>query len=647
MNLHHARTLTAILGFLLAASAGLARAQEAGLPLMLTGRIVFGFADYAEGHHSEGGPAVTLESDLIGYWRDPRILEYEFKPVITVGQIVPGTEMGNALTGFAAVGRILGGSQFPLYVSYSKSHSSTSETGNGNFLNQGVLTGVQIGTTNTVLDANWMLRFRHLPVVTLDYRDTDNSSELPAEFGGANDQRLRNFSGHINYNAWGWQLAGHYQRTNSTVTSPNLFFGGIEHDSNDGTSIGFSVSRSLPLHSNLGINADQTKSNFGFDDQALNTRVRVAGATFSSQPIKRVTTTVQGQYTNNLQDYQLQQALAATGVTGTPNPALTGPAGLPLSFLGVPFKLYTLSGGVGIQVGYGFSLSGNIGESHSSNAAKSSQWSAGPSYQHSWRSGSMAASYSHSRIAMRTDVAGLIPGGVNPPQFTTGYPLSWSTDLDTVAMDLSQSLPDAFKLSGSAHVSKGTLYENGIPLPDHDYGGFVSLTRPVGEWTLTGSFTLDKNSVDRELIHNESTTKGVSLGAGYRGLALFATFQYGNGLAMQLGNNLLFISHPQVILPVLNAPVLSSTSGRIFTGSYHSRTTRLMVRGYWGHFDYTTNNLPATSYTLLNFNGSYRLRRLRLIAGYVKQSQLFNVGTPGLFDTRLIYFQIERNFRIF
>jgi len=71
------------------------------------------------------------------------------------------------------------------------------------------------------------------------------------------------------------------------------------------------------------------------------------------------------------------------------------------------------------------------------------------------------------------------------------------------------------------------------------------------------------------------------------------------------------------------------------------------VMGYAERFSYTTDHLPATEFSLINLHVSYKLRRLRLIGGYTRQSQLFRVGPLGTYETRLMYFQIERVFRLY
>jgi len=82
-------------------------------------------------------------------------------------------------------------------------------------------------------------------------------------------------------------------------------------------------------------------------------------------------------------------------------------------------------------------------------------------------------------------------------------------------------------------------------------------------------------------------------------------------------------------------------------GSYRSRRGRLIVNGYWYRFNYTTDHLPTTNYDLFNLRASYKLRRLRLIAGFMKQSQVLGLGQANTYNTNLKYFQIERVFRLY
>jgi len=651
MNLASPRILAAVLGLVLVAMGQAAMAQNPELPkLALTGDILFGAGELTQDNNSQGGPAATIKGDLVGYWRDPRILQFEFRPMITLGEAVAGTQMGNAMTGFAATGIVLQGSSFPLTISYSRSGSSLEEGSNYTTPNQGVLSGAESNMTSTVFNANWTLRFRHLPVVNFNYSDTDYSSELPAGFSTGDDYTLRNFTAQANYSKEGWQAGARYQLTQSNTKFPDVVSGGVDHDNGNTTDIGFTASRLLPLNSSLSVSADDETSNFSWEGLKTDTTVRIANATFASQPVERVSTTLQVQYTSNQQAYQEQQALAGAGIPGAATSTVansTAPVSpVPLTVLMAPFKVVTFSGAAGLRLGKGFSLNGSAADSVSSdNSGTSTRWSVGPAYQHKWRSGAIAASYSYSNMVTQADVVN--ENVQNPSQTPTSYSLfSETTDLNTGAVDLSLKLPRECQLAAAAHVSEGTIKDNGIPYPDHDYGGRATVTRPVRGWILTGSYSLEKNAANHELIYNESTSQGISFGVASRGLSLTGGRVYGSGLALQVGNSLIVVPNPVAITPVLGTPILTSTTGSTLMGSYRSRRGRVVVMGNWGHFNYTTDNFGTTN-NLLNLQASYKLRHLRLIAGYMKQSQAYNVGSLGTYGTRLMYFQIERIFRVF
>jgi len=620
-------------------------------PLNLTGRILFGYASLSQPPYNESGPSATMEGDFSGYWRDPRILEFDVKPVVTLGQAVPGTESGNALTGGSATALILQGSSFPLTLSYSRTGSSLGEGYRSSATNpsQDVLSGAESKTTTTVFDAHQMLRFNGWPTVSLDYRDTDYNSALPEGLGGEDDHTLHDFTAHINYKEGGWLFAGRYQRSQYTTTAPDILTGTVQNDNGTTSDLGFTVSRMLPLHSTFAVSADDTKSDFSIDGSETNLSARTANVTLSGQPVDRLSSTLQMQYTSNLQASEVQQALAGAGVPGTS----TSPAAAttPLTYLAAPYHVLSFNWGAAYRLGHGFTLNGNVGDSYSSpGSGTSTQWGAGLAYNRKWRSGWFSTSYSHSHYSTSVEVLNetSATGTSNTSQGPDTYSVfSQDLSLETGAVDLTQSLPRQFRLATSAHVSEGTLHEEGLPYPYHDYGGLVSLTHPVGQWTLTGSFSLEEIAANEPSIYNQSRSESASFGAAIRGLSLSGGYQYGSGLALQVGSSLLYVSNPQAVSPVLGIPVLSSTSGTNLNGSYRSRRGRLIVNGYWYRFNYTTDHLPTTSYDLFNLRASYKLRRLRLIAGFMKQSQVLGLGQSNIYNTNLKYFQIERVFRLY
>jgi hypothetical protein len=640
MNRGGLKTYLVIIAMLIAVAAT-SRAQQSEMAkLSLTSRVIFGYGDYRQGDYVNSGPSATIDADLNGYWHDPRILQFAFRPTITMGSIVPGTEMGNPLTGFSAVGIFMQGSSFPLTVAYSRDVSSLEQSGYQGSQNPGLLSGISLGTTNTIFDANWTLRFRHLPVVSLEYRDSSYNSDLPKEFVTGIDRNLKHFGAHIQYKFAGWQTAAWYQRTRSNIVNPNLLQGGIESDQNRINDYGFNVSRLLPLHSTLGVSGDKSESTFTYDGQQTNIKVENANAFLSSQPLTRLTTSLQVQYTSNMQGYQLQQALAGAGVPvgGTPS----GNGSSPLVYLSAPFSTTTVGGGIGYRLGHGFSFSGSAGAGRSSHQGDMIRWGAGPSYQHSWRTGSITTSYFYNYFDTQTQIVNYLNSQAGSYMF-----FYQTVGSNTGSVNLNQTLPARFKLTANTHVGVGTLRENGIQYPNHDYGGLASLEHPAGDWTFTGSVNVEKNDADHALIYNESTAKAFSLTAAHHGLNVSATRSYGDGLALQLGDSLVYINNPGVITPVIGIPVLSNTSGTSLVGSYRTKSGRLVVTGNFGHFNYETAGLLTNQNTFVNLRASYQLRRLRLVAGFIDNSQQLAANALGNFKTRVFYFQVERVFRIF
>ena len=652
MSLYRSWRASAIVGIVLMAMAGTAWAQTPEQqPLALTGRVLFGAGDYSANNVSEVGPAGAAGGDLSGYWRNPGIFGFELQPMVAISNGVSGTPLGNEMTSVFATGLILQGSQLPLNISYSRTSSALEQSANGTApQGQGVLSGVATNPTSSVFNVNWLLRFTHFPVVNLTYRGSDINSPLPADFGGNDDSTLHTFNAQANYTYRGWGIGSWYQRALAKTTSPDILTGSMQSEDDETADFGVTVSKLLPLQSTLGVEADRSQANSTFDGSQTNTSVDMANASLTSHPLEKLSTTLQAQYTSNLQVSEIQQALSGAGVSGTTSSGGSSSSSVPISYLATPFSELTINASAGYELPHGLTITGMAGESHSPNSGSSTQWSVSPGYHRKWRTGWLSANYSYNSMTSQLNVLSENPttGAASTSEGTTAYTLFSETmyaNMGTVSV--TERLPDQFKLVTSAHASKGTITEDGIPYPDHDYGGFATVSRPVGEWKLTGSFILDRNTADQQLIYNQTSSESYSLSAAFRRLSLSAGRAYGSGLALQVGNNLVWVTSPVVVSSLLGTPVLSNSTGTTVSASYQSQRSRLSMYGNWGRFNYTTNNQLASAYTVLNLYATYKLRRLRLIAGYTKQSQTFGTGSSGAYDTTMMYFQVERAFRVF
>ena len=160
---------------------------------------------------------------------------------------------------------------------------------------------------------------------------------------------------------------------------------------------------------------------------------------------------------------------------------------VPITYLAAPYHQLSFTWNGAYRLGHGFSLNGSAGKGYSSPySGTSTEWSAGLNYNRKWRSGWLATGYYYSRYKADIEVENEVAasGAGNTSQGTPTYSLfSQDTDLDTVTGNLTQNLPRQFRLATSAHVSEGTVKDNGIPYPYHDYGGLATVTRPVGRST--------------------------------------------------------------------------------------------------------------------------------------------------------------------
>jgi hypothetical protein len=631
----------AIAVFTLLSMAGTAWAQYTDEPrkFSLTGDVLFGVTEYAQNNQYSGGPAATVAADLAGYWRDMRVLQYEFKPTVTFGDAARGAGLSNGMTGFSGTGIVLQGSNFPLNISFSRASSALSQTSVQSAATD-VLAGSETKTTNQLLNVDWLLRFKHFPVVDLKYQDSDYSATLPESLGSEEDRNVRDFVANARYSVDQWLMTGWYQDTLAKITTPDVLLGSPQIEQDKTENLGCTISRPWS-NSSLDLDVNQTKSNFSYNGAATETTVRNANASWIFQPLKPVNTWIMAQYISNAQEYQVQQALSGAGVTGVNS---TSTSMTPSGLLAAPYSVLTVTEGGSYRLGHGFTVTVGAAEGRFSNAGSSSQWNADMGYVRNWRSGGFSADISHSSLT----TSGEVVNGTLTSMGTVSTVLgTQSINADTGSVNVIQRLPNQFKLATSAHVSEGTITEAEIQSPNHDYGGYASLIRPLGGWTLTGNFSLDRNVNNLDLMFNQSSSTSLSLSASFRHLSLSAGRQYGSGLAVQSGNGIIFVTNPVVVSPILGTPLLSDTTGTTVTGSYQSPKRRFVATGSWGRFDYTTNRAPATVYDLVNLYAAYQLRRLRLLGGYITRTQTFAGLSANSYNDKMIYFQIERVFRLY
>jgi hypothetical protein len=611
-----------VLGAVLA-SAGSARAQsETGLQIGLTGRLAVGVSSYEQTNVSQTGAAATMDADLTGIWRDPRILQFDVKPTVTFGE-APEAEMNNALSGITVLTRLLKGSSMPFNFSYSKMKTPTQDVTQSGI--GGQLPTAQLSTSSSVLDADWILRFPKYPTVNLNYRDSNQTSDLTSGSQINDDHSYKEFSARMHYAIAGWQSSAWYKQLHTKTQGTDILVGGVQSDNTTMEEYGSTVTKDLPLHSALNMTVDQTDAKVVDATLQQNTKILDETAALNSQPFKRLNTIVQAQYTGNSQSLR---------TSSTASPVTT------------PFNLTNVSGGAGYKITTNLLVTGSLGESSSSLNNSSQVWSIGPSYQTHWTSGAIGVGYAHSNLETRTQTytEQTNPLGSTLPPTPLVSLSTMYTRGDTGTVSLNQNLPARMQLVATAHGNHGTLEQSGIQYPTEGYGWVVSITRPFGEWNVLGSLSHELADTTVDTSSDRATSTMLSTTVEFRGLNVSAAYQTGSGRAVQLDGQLIWVTSPTSTLGV---PTLSSTSSFTASGSYHSRRGRLLVTGNYGRFDYGTSLQPDTKYNIMNIRASYKLRRLRLISGFAKQSQLSSASGATPFNSRVIFFQIERELRFF
>src|SRR4051812_3349584 len=80
----------------------------------LTGSVTSGYSSLTSQGDSSQGPYVGFDADLVGFWKDSRILQYEIAPSYASGFQWAGTMYGPQQNGIVSNATFLDGSRFPL-----------------------------------------------------------------------------------------------------------------------------------------------------------------------------------------------------------------------------------------------------------------------------------------------------------------------------------------------------------------------------------------------------------------------------------------------------------------------------------------------------------------------------------------------------
>jgi hypothetical protein len=591
-------------------------------PLNLSGNLGFGYSALSTNDVSSSSPMVTGDADLMGYWRDPRILFYELTPFAGYGDSVTNaSDLVNRGKGFTAATTVLGGSPVPVTVTYSRlwqDYPGFSTTGN-------ILSGVATSFNSSDLGIDWGLYWGKLPPISFHYGRSSNETDLPAVFGNSGEVHTNVFSVNSHYSLAGWNLDGGYNRNNLDALRIDLLnlAGPTQPETSHSDDLHASAQRSLPLNSHLTLTGGQRQ----WDDNTVLARsdsdYYYARALANSHPVNRLSLNFTAGYTSNETAAAIQQVLGQS--TSAPGSTLFG-SGHTVDF----------GGGAQVVLPRGFAVSGDASGGRLSNPLGLSEeilaWDAALSYLHRLgHSGSLTASYTYQDA--ETDGA--------------------TSTTKTLRAAVSSLVPYQVQLTASMHYDQSE-FENVVPLsptiasPGHGYGLVLNAGRPLSAgWRISGDFELDHHLTEFPL-NVTVTSKSFGIRADSSAWELLVRRSYHSGLALQIGNSLVFVNNPGTALltPLGTALLDNSNVQTMIVAAFRPGSKRLRISGSYTRFGYDNAGVNVTNATLFNGTVSYRLRRLTVQTGFrYSNSHVFSASNPS-FHRWEVYFEVLRHFHI-
>jgi len=603
--------------------------QEVMAPLNLNGELGAGYSGLQDGGYNSG-PAFHVDADLNGYWRDPRILLFDVSPYGGTGIAwANGSDVSSSGNGFSSSTTLLGGSPFPLSITYSRvwqNFPGVSSASN-------VVGGFSTAYSSQDLGVDLGVYLPKFPPVALHYGSGGSSTDLSEGLGNTNESH-HTFSATTYYSLLGWRLDTAYSRywTKASVADLLNLSGPELPESSRSSDLHGRADRSLPLKSTLSLDVGRRSWQDSLIGLQSDNSYDYARAVVGSHPFSQLGLNMNAGYISNATAEEIQQLLGVNGANLAPSPiqnALT--TGRELDYGGG--AQYQLPKGFSVNGdATGYSFNGSLGLS-----GDSVMWDAALNYVYRFRrSGSFNASYAY----QHTDTeAGTFTG------LTTGR---------TLRVGFSNMFSGQLQFGANMHFDQRDIESTSVGLgqvdsPEHGWGFTVSAARPLNPiWRLSGDFEINRSMTSFPL-QVESNSEGFGLRAESTAFQLSMRRMYQEGLSVQVGNGLIFVGDPQGALLTPLGAALSNTSNvqTILMGTYRPGRKRFSVSGSWSHFGYDNGGRPATDATMIYGLVSYRLRRLRLQAGYASSnSQLYGQNTSN-FGRREFYFEMIRNFRIF
>ena len=230
-----------------------------------------------------------------------------------------------------------------------------------------------------------------------------------------------------------------------------------------------------------------------------------------------------------------------------------------------------------------------------------------------------------------------------------GGTISGSSNTKTLRAGYSSPLPQKVLFSGSVRYDLRDLDSDTasgrIQSPSHDYGFQINAARPVHDF-IKVAVDFDYNTgVTDSPLYFQSKSTGLGIRVDSRSWQVVVHRGYQDGLALQVGNGVVFANGQQT--PLNSVLSMNSNVQTSVMGSYQPGRKRLEISGTWISYSYDNQGVQVTGASLYNFSAGYRLRRLRLKAGfYQSTAQAFTSQNSSPYQRRQVYIEVIRQFSI-
>jgi hypothetical protein len=543
-----------------------------------------------------------------GSYHSPQFLSFDVAPYFNQSRDNSGYQSLTNSSGVSASANIFGGSQFPGYISFTKSYNSQS-----NYAVPGLANYATNGNTDT-LGVGWSAHFKDLPSLTFGYQQGSSDFSLY----GTQQDSFNNFHsvfGIATYAVDGFHMSGGIRHSSGDSLFPVIEAGEIpERASTDSTTYTFNMSRSIAWEGSTWFNF--TRNSTGYDALGMTssqTSDLLAGG-LAVRPTAKLNAQVSFDYNDNL--------------AGTIFQEVTGSGALaPVSIASTPSHSWGVVGSAQYSLLPGLYVAGNLsyrqqlflGESFNSTA-----YGVSVNYGHKLWGGQLTAgaTVTHNTYASNNgSTLGLLTNVIYVRRFGP-----WGVNGSFGYSQNVQSILIAYTTSG--------------------YSYSLSANRRIGRLMWTGGANGAK-SVLTETQGPNYLTQGYSTGLSGRwlGVGFGYSKSSGNGLITPTG---IIVTPPGVPPPLLATVLYGGTSysgsigstpvrGLTFSGTYVS------ARSNTENGSLSSSNKTDQAYAYL----TYRFRKVYFNAGYSRLLQGFSAS--GLTPTTVssYYFGVSRWFKVF